>query len=271
MRQSCTAAEHVCIAETALTDADQGVARSVQDKIDLPASSAGGNSGGAICWALSVAATRVSLGTGARDGLGPGKPFSVNILALAIYLHFTHAVSSYQTAEADCSCTCLPCRSAKAHWMPYSCRAKPCFDKRGRGDPGPTAPFAHHLLRRDDGAHRWPHPLELGVPEPAGGDSRHPQQPRCQRGGRCARWPSTNIWVSDLYSAHQGHADLWQICLAHQLRDCQYAIEAGDEIFAPPHEDAVAARGRAGATAHGTGRKHASFLSTPAGPRSKGD
>jgi transposase len=42
-----------------------------------------------------------------------------------------------------------------------------------------------------------------------------------------------SIWVSDLDSAQQGHADLWQICLAPQLRDCQYAIEAGDEIFAP--------------------------------------
>ena len=42
-----------------------------------------------------------------------------------------------------------------------------------------------------------------------------------------------SIWVSDLYGAQQGHADLWQVCLAHQLRDCQYAIEAGDEILAP--------------------------------------
>ena len=42
-----------------------------------------------------------------------------------------------------------------------------------------------------------------------------------------------SIWVSDLCSAQQGHADLWQICLAHQLRDCKYAIEAGDTIFAP--------------------------------------
>ena len=42
-----------------------------------------------------------------------------------------------------------------------------------------------------------------------------------------------SIWVSDLYSAQRGHADLWQLCLAHQLRDCQYAIEAGDTIFAP--------------------------------------
>ncbi len=42
-----------------------------------------------------------------------------------------------------------------------------------------------------------------------------------------------SIWVSDLYGAQQGHADLWQVCLAHQLRDCQYAIDAGDTIFAP--------------------------------------
>ena len=42
-----------------------------------------------------------------------------------------------------------------------------------------------------------------------------------------------SIWVSDLYGAQQGHADLWQVCLAHQLRDCEYAIEAGDTIFAP--------------------------------------
>lgn len=41
------------------------------------------------------------------------------------------------------------------------------------------------------------------------------------------------LWVSDLYGAQQGHADGWQICLAHQLRDCQYAIDAGDAVFAP--------------------------------------
>jgi transposase len=42
-----------------------------------------------------------------------------------------------------------------------------------------------------------------------------------------------SIWVSDLYGAQHGHADLWQVCPAHQLRDCKYAIEAGDTIFAP--------------------------------------
>ena len=42
------------------------------------------------------------------------------------------------------------------------------------------------------------------------------------------------IWVSDLYGGQRGHGHSWQICLAHQLRDCQYAIEDGDRIFAPP-------------------------------------
>ena len=41
------------------------------------------------------------------------------------------------------------------------------------------------------------------------------------------------LWVSDLYGAQQGHAELWQVCLAHQLRDCQYAIDTGDAVFAP--------------------------------------
>ncbi|MEG4071022.1 IS66 family transposase [Microcoleus sp. Pol11C2] len=42
------------------------------------------------------------------------------------------------------------------------------------------------------------------------------------------------LWVSDLFSAQKNHpAAKWQVCLAHQLRDCQYAIDAGDKIFAP--------------------------------------
>ena len=42
------------------------------------------------------------------------------------------------------------------------------------------------------------------------------------------------VWVSDLYSAQQHHpAEQWQVCLAHQLRDCQFAFEAGDTVFAP--------------------------------------
>lgn len=41
------------------------------------------------------------------------------------------------------------------------------------------------------------------------------------------------IWVSDLYGGQRGLGDAWQICMAHQLRDCQYAMDAGDAVFAP--------------------------------------
>ena len=39
------------------------------------------------------------------------------------------------------------------------------------------------------------------------------------------------VWVSDLYGAQQGHGQDWQVCLAHQLRDVQYAIDDGDDVF----------------------------------------
>jgi transposase len=42
------------------------------------------------------------------------------------------------------------------------------------------------------------------------------------------------VWISDLYSAQKKHpAQQWQVCLAHQLRDCQYGIDAGDQVFSP--------------------------------------
>jgi transposase len=40
-------------------------------------------------------------------------------------------------------------------------------------------------------------------------------------------------WVSDRWGAQQGHADAHQVCLAHVLRDVQYAIDAGEAGFAP--------------------------------------
>ena len=39
------------------------------------------------------------------------------------------------------------------------------------------------------------------------------------------------VWVSDSLGSQRGHADIWQMCLAHLLRDVQYAIDCGDEGF----------------------------------------
>ena len=42
------------------------------------------------------------------------------------------------------------------------------------------------------------------------------------------------FWVSDLYNVQKNNpAKFWQVCLSHQIRNCQYAVDAGDQIFAP--------------------------------------
>src|SRR5471032_531683 len=41
------------------------------------------------------------------------------------------------------------------------------------------------------------------------------------------------IWVADRYAGQAGHGKERQICLAHLLRDAQYAIDEGDIGFAP--------------------------------------
>jgi transposase len=42
-----------------------------------------------------------------------------------------------------------------------------------------------------------------------------------------------DVWVADRYGGQNGHGLQRQICLAHLLRDAQYAIDAGDTGFAP--------------------------------------
>ena len=41
------------------------------------------------------------------------------------------------------------------------------------------------------------------------------------------------VWLSDRLAAQGRHAEAHQYCLAHLIRDAQYAIEAGDSVFAP--------------------------------------
>jgi len=42
------------------------------------------------------------------------------------------------------------------------------------------------------------------------------------------------VWLSDRLAAQCTHAEAHQFCLAHLIRDAQFAIDHGDTIFAPP-------------------------------------
>jgi len=165
------------------------------------------------------------------EGLEPGTPFSPTIVALAMYLRFVHAIS-YQR---------LTRLLLELFGLAISEGALDAAFRRGKPqfDADVTAILAR--LRRA----RVVYSDETGVRV---GDRGHWNWVfqnddvviHVVRPSRAATVVSEvlgghrpALWVSDLYGAQQGHADGWQICLAHQLRDCQYAIDAGDAVFAP--------------------------------------
>ena len=39
------------------------------------------------------------------------------------------------------------------------------------------------------------------------------------------------VWISDRYSAQQGHGERQQTCLAHLARDVAYAVEASEDLI----------------------------------------
>ena len=165
------------------------------------------------------------------EGLEPGTPFSVGIVALAMYLRFVHAISYQRLSRLlgelfglaisegaldaafrrgkplfDADIASILARLRRARVI--------CSDETSVRVDGRTcwnwvfqnSDVVIHVIRRSRGAGVVAEVLD---------------------GHRPA------LWVSDLYGAQRGHAENWQICLAHQLRDCAYAIEAGDAVFAP--------------------------------------
>ena len=165
------------------------------------------------------------------EGLEPGTPFSIGIVALAMYLRFVHAISYQRLSRLLLELFGLAIsegaldaafRRSKQHFdaevgaiLIRLRRARVvCSDETSVRIDGrtcwnwvfQTSEGVIHVVRSSRGASTVAEVLD---------------------GHRPA------FWVSDLYSAQQGHAEDWQICLAHQLRDCTYAIEAGDTVFAP--------------------------------------
>jgi transposase len=214
--------------QATLSDADQ-VLHACYDKIDLPVvrpvvtrvERYGGHC--PCCGGVTLAPVPA--------GLEDGSPFSVNIVALAIYLRFTHAISYRRLSQVFLHLFALRISEGALDAMLQ--RAKPCLDSE-------VAAILARLRRsriicsdetsvRIDGRTHWNWVFQ--------NDQVVIHVVRSSRAANvvtnmmAGHRPS--IWVSDLYSAQQGHADLWQVCLAHQLRDCEFAIEAGDTVFAP--------------------------------------
>jgi len=232
--------------QAALTEADQ-VLHGRYDKIDLPV--------------VRPVVTRVERYAGhcpccggvtlapVPVGMEEGSPFSVNIVALAIYLRFTHAISYRRLSQLFMQLYALSISEGALDALLQ--RAKPCFDDQvaailARLRRSRIVCSDETTVRIDGRTHwNWAEPAKVPPMRSIGGRQAEGFQNdqvviHVVRNSRAASVVTETmaghrptIWVSDLYGAQQGHADLWQVCLAHQLRDCKYAIEAGDTIFAP--------------------------------------
>ena len=223
-------AKAVCCAhcQTVLTDADH-VLHGRYDKVDLPV--------------VRPVVTRVERYAGhcpcchgvtlaaVPEGMEVGTPFSVNIMALALYLRFTHAISYQRLSRMFLHLFALRISEGALDTMFQ--RAKPCFDNEvaailARLRRSRIVCSDETTVRIDGRTHwNWVFQNEQVVIHVIRNSRAASVVTEVLDGYR------PTIWVSDLYSAQQGHADLWQVCLAHQLRDCKFAIEAGDAIFAP--------------------------------------
>ena len=155
------------------------------------------------------------------EGLEPGTPFSLNTVALATCLRFVHHVSYRRLGRLLFELFGLAI-SEGALDAAFR-RGKPRFDAE-------TAAILARLRRaravcsdetgvRVDGRGCWNWVFQ--------NDAVVIHVIRHSRGaGVVAEVMAGHrpaIWVSDLYSAQRGHATAWQICLAHQLRDCRCA------------------------------------------------
>lgn len=165
-------------------------------------------------------------------GLEPGSPFGNSVAALATVLRYTHAISYSRLSPLFADLFNLPISEGalsnlfkRVHQqlepsmtaiMQRLHRARLLSsDETSASLNGKTvwewvfqnADICLHVIRSSRGA---------DVIREVMGDHR------------------PEIWVSDLFSAQKlNPAVKWQVCLAHQIRNCQYGIDAGDEIFSP--------------------------------------
>jgi transposase len=164
-------------------------------------------------------------------GMEQASLFSMNILALTIDLRFTHAISYRRLTQLFMHLYALPISEGALDAMLQ--RAKPCFDNEvaailARLRRSRIVCSDETTLRIGGQTHwNWVFQNDQVVIHVVRNTRAASVVTEVMAGHR------PTIWVSDLYGAQQGHADLWQVCLAHQLRDCQYAIDAGDAVFAP--------------------------------------
>src|SRR3954449_11469599 len=165
------------------------------------------------------------------EGLEEGSPFGVSILAQALYLRFTHAISYRRLTRLFLHLFALKVSEGALDAMFR--RAKRRFDDEAAAIPArlrrARVVCSDETTVRVGGRTHWNwvfrnDEVVIHVIRPTRGRAVVDEVLGGYR---------PEIRVSDLHGAQRGHADLWQVRLAHQLRDLRHAVEADDAVFAP--------------------------------------
>jgi len=223
-------AKNCCQCHGELSEADQTL-HHAYDKVDIPpirpiVTRVEIYEGICACCAVKTRPSAVP------EGMEQGSPFSLNIVAMALYLRFIHAISYERLARLFHDLFGLAISEGGLNAMLQ--RAKPSFDREVGSILARLRKsrviYSDETSVRINGKNWWNWVFQ--------NDAIVLHVIRRSRGRVVVEEVLDDhrpaLWVSDLYGAQQGYADEWQICLSHQLRDCQYAIEAGDMVFAPP-------------------------------------
>jgi transposase len=165
----------------------------------------------------------------APAGLEPGSPFGKSIEAMVVYLHYAQAISferlrlmlseifglsisegaisnilARAMAPLAAAATAIAAQVTAAEVVACDETSVRVIKQTCWEWVFVTAACVLHIIRPSRGA---------GVVRALFGELR----PR--------------VWVSDSLGSQRGHADNWQVCLAHLLRDAQYATDCGDDGF----------------------------------------
>jgi transposase len=168
----------------------------------------------------------------APAGLEPGSPFGRSIAAMVVYLHYAHAIGMERLATLMDELFSLSLSEGAISNILGRARA-PLLAAAATIQ---AVVLASPVVCSDETSARvkgrnwweWVFVGTLAV--------LHVIQP--SRGKAVVRALfgaiRPGVWVSDMLGSQRGHGVLWQVCLAHLLRDAQYAVECGDTAFSAP-------------------------------------
>jgi transposase len=168
----------------------------------------------------------------APPGLEPGSPFGQSIAAMVVYLHYAHAISMERLVTLMDELFSLSISEGAISNILARAR-EPLLDATAAIE---KVVLASPVVCSDETSVRvkgknwweWVFVSALAV--------LHVIRPSRGKAVVTALFGEIRpeVWVSDMLGSQRGHGVLWQVCLAHLLRDAKYATEDGDTAFSSP-------------------------------------